>query len=314
MRVAVLDDYQDVALTLADWSPVQRLGRVDTFTDHLSDRERLVERLAPYDVVVLMRERTPVPADLIDRLPELRLIVTTGARNASIDVEAARRRGVVVSGTGSVGSATVELTWALILAASRHLVTETENVRAGRWQSTVGRDLAGRTLGVIGLGRLGSQVAAIGLAFGMEVLAWSKNLTPERAEQVGARAVSLHDLLAGSDVVTVHQVLSSRTQGLVGADELAMMRSGALLVNTSRGPIVDVDALVESLRAGHLGGAALDVFDEEPMPVDDPLRTTPGLLLTPHLGYVSEGVYRRFFGDAVEDIVAFAAGSPVRTL
>jgi phosphoglycerate dehydrogenase-like enzyme len=314
MRVAVIDDYQDVALAMADWSQVQRLAQVDTFTDHVADPERLVERLAAYDVVVLMRERTPFPADVIDRLPELRLIVTTGAKNASIDVEAARRRGIVVSGTGSLGSATAELTWALVLAWSRHLLTEVENVREGRWQSTVGRDLAGRTLGVIGLGRIGGQVATVGRAFGMEVLAWSQNLTSDRAEEVGARAVTLPDLLAASDVVTVHQVLSDRTRGLIGADELTRMKPDALLVNTSRSPIVDVDAVVAALREGHLGGVALDVFDEEPLPEDDPLRTTPGLLLTPHIGYVSEAVYRRFFGEAVEDILAFAAGRPLRTL
>jgi phosphoglycerate dehydrogenase-like enzyme len=314
MRVAVLDDYQDVALSLADWSRVRELGDVDRFTDHLPDPERLVERLAPYDVVVLMRERTPFPAQVIDRLPGLRLVVTTGRRNASIDVEAARRRGVVVCGTGSLATAPAELTWALILAWSRNLVVEAGNVREGRWQSTLGRDLAGRTLGVVGLGRIGGQVAIVGRAFGMQVLAWSRNLTQQRADEVGVRAVPLPDLLAGSDVVTVHQVLSDRTRGLLGVDELARMKADALLVNTSRAPIVDVDAVVAALRAGRLGGAALDVFHEEPLAPDDPLRTTPGLLLTPHLGYVTEAVYRRFFGEAVEDILAFARGEPIRTL
>lgn len=314
MRVAILDDYQGVALSMADWSSVQQLGAVDTFPDHLTDPDRLVERLAPYDVVVLMRERTPFPADVIDRLPDLRLIVTTGPRNASIDVEAARRRGVVVSGTGSLGSSTAELTWALILAWSRHLVREVENVREGRWQSTVGRDLAGRTLGVIGLGRIGGQVATIGNAFGMDVLAWSKNLTRERADGLGARAVPLAELLAASDVVTVHLVLSERTRDLIGVDDLARMKSDALLVNTSRAQIVDVRAVLSALQDGRIGGAALDVFNEEPLPEDDPLRQTPGLLLTPHIGYVSEAVYRLFFGEAVDDILAFAAGSPIRTL
>ncbi|MGN6130378.1 MAG: D-2-hydroxyacid dehydrogenase family protein [Nocardioidaceae bacterium] len=314
MRVAVLDDYQDVALSMADWSPVLRLGEVDRFTDHVTDPERLVERLTPYDVVVLMRERTPFPAAVVDRLPGLRLVVTTGRKNASIDVEAARRRGVVVCGTESLATAPGELTWALILAWSRHLVDEVENVRAGRWQSTLGRDLAGRTLGVLGLGRIGGQVATVGRAFGMEVLAWSQNLTQDRADELGAHAVSLPDLLAASDVVTVHQVLSDRTRGLIGAPELALMKPDALLVNTSRASIVDVDAVVAALREGRLGGAALDVFDEEPLPESDPLRTTPGLLLTPHLGYVTEAVYRRFFAGVVEDILAFAAGDPIRTL
>lgn len=314
VRVAVLDDYQDVALSMADWSEVQRQGQVDTFSDHVADPDRLVERLAAYDVVVLMRERTPFPAEVIDRLPKLRLVVTTGAKNASIDVQAARRRGVVVSGTGSLASAPAELTWALILAWSRQLVVEVENVRAGHWQSTVGRDVAGRTLGVIGLGRIGSRVATVARAFGMEVVAWSHNLTADRADEIGAKAVTLDELLATSDVVTVHQVLSDRTRGLIGSAELARMKPDALLVNTSRAPIVDVDAVVTALREGRLGGAAFDVVDEEPLPADDPLRTTPGLLLTPHIGYVTEAVYRRFYGEAVEDILAFLAGAPVRAL
>ncbi len=263
---------------------------------------------------MLMRERTPFPAALIDRLPGLRMVVTTGRKNASIDLEAARRRGIVVCGTQSLATAPGELTWALILAWSRHLVCEVANVRGGRWQSTVGRDLAGRTLGVVGLGRIGGQVATVGRAFGMEVLAWSQNLTQDRAEEVGARLVPLDDLLATSDVVTVHQVLSDRTRGLIGAPQLARMKSDALLVNTSRAPIVDVDAVVSALQEARLGGAALDVFDEEPLAETDPLRTTPGLLLTPHLGYVTDAVYRRFFSGMVEDILAFAAGDPIRTL
>lgn len=314
MKIAVLDDYQGVALSLADWGRVQALGTVDVFTDHLADPERLVTRLAPYDVVVLMRERTPMPAAVIDRLPALRLLVTTGARNASIDVEAARRRGVVVSGTGSLGTAPAELTWALILGWSRHLLTEADNLRTGGWQTTVGRDLAGRTIGIVGLGRIGTQVARVAGAFGMEVLAWSHHLTPDRAAEAGARAVSLEELLAASDVVTVHQVLSDRTRLLIGAAELARMKPDALLVNTSRAGIVDTSALVAALGEGRIGGAALDVFEQEPLPEDDPLRRTPGLLLTPHIGYVTEAVYRRFYGEVVEDILAFAAGEPVRTL
>ncbi|MGN6576090.1 MAG: D-2-hydroxyacid dehydrogenase family protein [Nocardioides sp.] len=299
---------------MADWSSVRRLGEVDRFTDHVTDPEGLVERLMPYDVVVLMRERTPFPAAVIDRLPGLRLVVTTGRKNPSIDIDAARRRGIVVCGTQSLATAPGELTWALILAWSRHLVCEVANVRAGRWQSTVGRDLAGRTLGVVGLGRIGGQVATVGRAFGMEVVAWSQNLTQDRAAEVGARVVPLDALLVTSDVVTVHQVLSDRTRGLIGTPQLARMKSDALLVNTSRAPIVDVDAIVSALREGRLGGAALDVFEDEPLADTDPLRTTPGLLLTPHLGYVTEAVYRRFFSGVVEDILAFAAGVPIRTL
>jgi phosphoglycerate dehydrogenase-like enzyme len=314
MKVAVLDDYQGVALSMADWSPVRERAEVQVFGDHVADPALLVERLEPFDAVVLMRERTPLPAEVIAGLPRLRLIVTTGARNASIDVAAARARGVVVSGTGSLGSAPAELTWALILGLCRHLVEEAGNVRAGRWQTTVGRDLAGRTLGVVGLGRIGAQVAGVGKAFGMEVLAWSANLTSERAAEVGVEAVAYDDLLARSDVVTIHQVLSERTRGLVGERELALMKPDALLVNTSRAPIVDTDALVRALEAGSLAGAGLDVFEEEPLSVDDRLRSTPRLLLTPHIGYVTEGVYRRFFGEVVEDIMAFLEGAPVRTL
>lgn len=314
MRVAVLDDYQGVALSMADWSPVTSRAEVEVYSDHLGEPSRLVERLTPYDVVVVMRERTPLPAEVIVRLPKLRLIVTTGARNASIDVAAAGAQGVVVSGTGSIATAPAELTWALVLGLCRHLEEEVGNVRSGGWQSTLGRDLAGRTLGVVGLGRIGSHVAKVGQAFGMEVLAWSRNLTAERAAAVGAVAVPFDDLLTRSDVVTIHQVLSDRTRGLFGARELGLMKADALLVNTSRAQVVDREALVSALRAGAIGGAALDVFDEEPLPPGHALRSAPRLLPTPHIGYVTEAVYRRFFGEAVEDIVAFLDGSPVRTL
>jgi len=314
MRVAVLDDYQGVALSMADWSPVTSRAEVDVYSDHLAEPSRLVERLAPYDVVVLMRERTPLPAEVIVRLPRLRLVVTTGARNASIDLAAAAAQGVVVSGTGSLATAPAELTWALVLGLCRHLEVEVGNVRSGGWQTTLGRDLAGRTLGVVGLGRIGSQVAKVGRAFGMEVVAWSRNLTAERAAEVGSSAVRFDDLLTRSDVVTIHQVLSDRTRGLFGARELGLMKADALLVNTSRAQVVDAEALVKALEAGEIGGAALDVFDEEPLPAGHALRNAPRLLPTPHIGYVTEAVYRRFFGEAVEDIVAFLAGSPVRTL
>ena len=314
MRVAVLDDYQGVALSMADWSPVTSRAEVDVYSDHLAEPSRLVERLAPYDVVVVMRERTPLPAEVIVRLPRLRLIVTTGARNASIDLAAASSQGVVVSGTGSLATAPAELTWALVLGLCRHLEVEVGNVRSGGWQTTLGRDLAGRTLGVVGLGRIGSQVAKVGLAFGMEVLAWSRNLTAERAGEAGVAAVRFDDLLTRSDVVTIHQVLSDRTRRLFGARELDLMKRDALLVNTSRAQIVDAEALARALEGGEIGGAALDVFDEEPLPAGHPLRSAPRLLPTPHIGYVTEAVYRRFFTEAVEDIVAFLDGSPVRTL
>lgn len=312
MRIAVLDDYQQVALAMADWSVLD--ADVDVYTDHVADPDELVRRLTPYDVVVLMRERTPLPAEVIAALPVLRLVVTTGRRNTAVDVEAARARGITVCGTDSLATAPAELTWALVLGLYRHLVVEDGNMRDGGWQTTLGRDLAGHTLGVVGLGRIGSQVARVGQAFGMDVLAWSRSLTPDRAAAAGARAVDLDTLLAESDVVTVHLVLAEATRHLIGRRELALMRPDAVLVNTSRAGIVDTDALLEALAAGRIGGAGLDVYDEEPLPADHPLRTSPRTLLTPHVGYVTEDVYRIFFTGVVEDIAAFVQGAPVRVL
>lgn len=312
MDIIVLDDYQGVALQMADWSRLQAQGRVEVVREHVGDLDELVRVLSPYDAVAMMRERTALPAAVIDRLPRLKLIVTTGRRNPVIDVDAAGRRGIVVCNTGSPPGSTVEHTWALLLALCRHLVEEATNVREGRWQSTIGRDLAGLTLGVVGLGRIGSQVAKVAQAFGMDVLAWSRSLTTDRAAEAGVTAVDLEQLLAGSDVVSVHLVLSPETRGLLGARELGLMRPEALLVNTSRGPIVDANALVQALESGHLGGAAVDVFDTEPLPADSPLRRAPRLLATPHIGYVTERVYRTFYGEAVEDLEAFLAGAPIR--
>lgn len=312
MRIAVLDDYQQVALAMADWSVLD--ADVDVYTDHVADPDELVRRLTPYDVVVLMRERTPLPAEVIAALPVLRLVVTTGRRNTAVDVEAARARGITVCGTDSLATAPAELTWALVLGLCRHLVVEDGNMRDGGWQTTLGRDLAGHTLGVVGLGRIGSQVARVGQAFGMDVLAWSRSLTPDRAAAAGARAVDLDTLLGESDVVTVHLVLAEATRHLIGRRELALMRPDAVLVNTSRAGIVDTDALLEALAAGRIGGAGLDVYDEEPLPADHPLRTSPRTLLTPHVGYVTEDVYRIFFTGVVEDIAAFVQGAPVRVL
>jgi len=314
VQVAVLDDYQRVSLQMADWSGVLARGEVDVFDDHVADPDALVERLAPYDVVVLMRERTPFPAEVIDRLPALRLIVSTGRRNASVDVAAARARGIPVCGTDSPVHAPSELTWALILGLCRHLVTEATNVAGGGWLTTLGRDLDGATLGVIGLGRIGTQVATVGRAFNMRVLAWSPHLTTERAAATGATAVPLDELLAESDVVTVHVPLNDGTRGLLSTAELARMKPDALLVNTSRGPVVDEAALLAALHDGHLGGVGLDVFDEEPLPVDHPLRTAPRTLLTPHAGYVTERVYRTFYTGVVEDILAWLDGAPIRVL
>jgi phosphoglycerate dehydrogenase-like enzyme len=326
MRVAILDDYQQVALASADWSAVRELAEIDVFAQHIGGTEALVSALAPYDVIVAMRERTAFDAERLSRLPRLRLLVTTGMANASIDMAAAAGRGITVCGTGGIGSSTAELTWGLILALARHIPEEDRRMKmAGRpggaalgigggWQQTVGTDLDGKRLGVVGLGRQGHRVADIGRAFGMQVVAWSQNLDPERAQQANVQAVSKEELFSSSDVVTVHYKLSPRSAGLVGAAELDLMKPSAYLVNTSRGPLVDSAALLAALRSGSIAGAALDVYDIEPLPLSDPLRTAPNVVLTPHLGYVTEGTYRVFYSDAAEDIVAFAKGAPVRVL
>ncbi|MFG2072277.1 D-2-hydroxyacid dehydrogenase family protein [Nonomuraea maritima] len=312
IRCAVLDDYQGVALGLADWSRV----RATSFREHFASRDDLVAAVRDCEIVVAMRERTPFPAEVFERLPNLRLLVTTGMSNASIDLEAARAHGVTVCGTGGGSASTVELTWALILGLARHLVSETTAMRTdGPWQRTVGADLHGRTLGLLGLGRIGSAVAAVGRAFGMEVLAWSQNLTLRRAFEHGARlAPGLDALLAGSDVVSVHLVLGDRTRGLVGERELALMKPTAYLVNTSRAAIVDQAALLRALRERRIAGAGLDVFEEEPLPAGHEFRTLPNVLATPHLGYVSEANYATFFREAAEDITAYLDGSPLRVL
>ena len=312
MRAVVLDDYQHVAERMAAWDSLP----VETVFVHeplLSD-EDLVAAVGDAEIVVAMRERTPFTAARFAALPGLRLLLTTGPFNAAIDLEAARRHGVTVCGTGGVPHPTAEHTWALLLALARHVPEEHQRMREGGWQSTVGVDLAGKTLGLAGLGRLGGQVARIGQAFRMDVIAWSANLTDERCAAVGARRVSREELLSGSDVLSIHLVLSDRTRGLFGASELSLMKPSALLVNTSRGPIVDTGALVAALRAGRLGGAALDVFDIEPLPADSPLRRLPNVVLTPHLGYVTEDSYRVFYEHIVEDIDAWLAGSPVRVI
>ena len=315
MRCVLLDDYQGVATSYADWSALAGI-ETTSIRDHLPDEDAVVAALAEADIVVAMRERTPFPAALLARLPRLRLLVTSGLRNASIDVAAATAQGVVVCGTPSSSTPPVELTWALVLGLVRNLVPESTALRSGgAWQATVGRDLAGATLGVVGLGKIGSRVAGIGRAFGMDVVAWSQHLTDERADEVGVRRASgLVDLLAQSDVVTLHLVLSDRTRGLVGGEELAAMRRSAYLVNTSRAGLVDTPALVAALGEGRIAGAGLDVYDEEPLPPDHPLRTLPNVLATPHLGYVTEANYRSYFTGAVEDIAAWRAGHPIRRL
>ena len=314
LRIAVLDDYQSAASTYADWSVLAEPAEVVEFHDSVADQDAVVARLAPVDVVVAMRERTAFPREVLERLPNLRLLVTTGARNASIDLRAAADHGVTVCGTGAHPTGAVELTWALILAVTRHVPQEDAAVRAGAWQQTVGTDLAGATLGVIGLGRLGAKVATIGQAFGMDVIAWSQNLTEERAHAAGVRRVDKDELLATADVVTVHLVVSDRTRGLIGRSDLARMKRTAYLINTSRGPIVDERALIEALRDGTIAGAGLDVFDQEPLPAGHPLRELRRAVLTPHLGYVTATTYEVFYRDAVEDVAAFLAGAPVRVL
>jgi phosphoglycerate dehydrogenase-like enzyme len=313
-RVAILDDYQGVARRMADWSSLPPDAEVVVFRDHLADPEAIAARLRDFDVVVAMRERTPFPSALFARLSRLRCLVTTGMRNAAIDLGAAAERGVVVCGTAGLPYPTAELAWGLILSLVRRIPAEDRATRAGSWQETVGLGLNGKTLGVLGLGTLGSRVARVGRAFEMEVLAWSQNLTAERAAQVGATLVAKDELLARSDVVTIHLVLGERTHGLIGARELSLMKPGAFLVNTSRGPIIDESALIRALGDGVLAGAGLDVFDEEPLPLDHPFRRLPNTVVTPHLGYVTEETYRTFYGHALEDVQAFLRGQPIRVL
>ncbi|HEX3396098.1 MAG TPA: D-2-hydroxyacid dehydrogenase family protein [Steroidobacteraceae bacterium] len=304
-KIAVLDDYQGVALQMADWSPVTARAQVDVFNDHLADAEAVAKRLFPYDIVCVMRERTPLDAALMERLPNLKLIASTGPRNASIDQKAAAARGIAVVHTGYFGSPTVELTWTLILAGARHIVAEAAAMRNGGWQHCIGDDLSGKTLGVIGLGNIGSKVAKIGLAFGMRVIAWSQNLIAETAAAAGAALVSKEDLLRQSDFVSLHLVLSDRSRALIGAGELSLMKPTARLVNTSRGPIVVESALVAAIKAGQIAGAAIDVYDSEPLPADHPYRSMDNLLATPHIGYVSRALYERFYRDTVSNILAW---------
>ena len=312
-KIALLDDYQNVALEMAGWD-VLSAAKVTAFEDHLFDENELVARLSDFDVIMAMRERTPFDRALFARLPNLKLLVTSGMRNASIDLGAATEHGVVVCGTSGRAFATAELTWGLILACLRLIPAEDRATREGRWQIGLGRELDGKTLGVLGLGRLGAQVAHVGKAFRMRVLAWSQNLTSERAGEVGAELVSKETLLRESDVVTIHLVLGDRTRGLLRAGELALMKTSAYLINTSRGPIVEEGALVEALRTGGIAGAGIDVFDVEPLPPDHPLRSMPNTVITPHTGYVTEETYRVFYGEALENIQAFMAGDPVRVL
>jgi phosphoglycerate dehydrogenase-like enzyme len=313
-RVALLDDYQGVALRMADWKSLPAGTDVVAFPDHLADESALAARLADFDIVMAMRERTPFTRSLLERLPKLRLLITAGMRNASIDMKAAAERGVLVSGTSGLPYPTAELAWGLILGLMRRIPAEDRATREGRWQTSLGLGLNGKTLGVLGLGTLGSRVARVGRAFEMTVLAWSQNLTAARAEEVGATLVAKDELLGRSDIVSIHLVLSERTRGLLGARELGLMKRTAYLVNTSRGPIVDEAALVRALRDGTIAGAGLDVFEPEPLPADHAFRSLPNIVVTPHLGYVTEETYRVFYGHALEDVQAFLRGAPVRVL
>src|SRR5580704_2645567 len=315
VRCAILDDYQNVALKIGDWSKLK--GDVDfkAFNAHLDGPDKVIAALKDFAIVVAMRERTAFPKQVIDALPNLKLLITTGARNASIDTEAAKARGVTVCGTGSFGSPTSGIAIGLMLELTRHIGYENARMHAGApWQTTIGPDLEGMTLGVLGLGKLGTRTANIAKAFGMKVIAWSQNLTPEKCAEVGVGYVSKEDLFRQSDFITIHVVLSPRSRGLVGAKELGLMKPSAFLINTSRGPIIDEAAMLPALRDKKIAGAGLDVFDIEPLPLDHPLRKMDNVVLTPHLGYVSEQNYKHYFAGVVEDIRGFLDGKPLRVL
>ena len=314
VAIAILDDYQNVAFSLADWSGLKSQHQVTAINRPFADQEDARRTLTSFDVVCCMRERTPFPRALIEALPNLKLIVTAGMRNASIDMEAAAARGIKVCGTTSGNHATAELAMGLIVALARNLHVEFANMREGRWQTTVGHDLHGKTLGLVGLGRLGGQVARMGQAFGMKTIAWSTNLTPERAKDHGAERVEKDALFRQSDVISVHMVLSARSRGIVTAADLALMKPTAFFVNTSRAPLVDNTALSQALAAGRIAGAALDVYEVEPVPAADALRREPRAVLTPHIGYVTEETYRLFYGGMVECIEGWLAGKPVRVI
>lgn len=316
LRCVVLDDFQNVATELADWSVVEDTVEVVSLREHLDDEGELAAALTSADIVVTLRERVPFAASLFARLPRLKLLIASGMRNSVIDYAAAKAHGVTVCGTASSSTPPVELTWALLLGLARGVVEESNSLRGGGpWQQTVGADLHGRTLGLLGLGKIGSRVAQVGLAFGMRVTAWSQNLTKERADEAGVQlAPSKEELLADSDFVSVHLALGDRTRGLLGPAELALLKPSAYLINTSRAAIVDQDALLAALHEGRIAGAGIDVFDIEPLPADHPMRTAPRLLATPHLGYVSHANYTTYYGQAVENIQAYLAGAPVRQL
>lgn len=314
VQIAVIDDWQNVASGVVDWSVLEAVGQVHFLHDYPADTATMIERLREFEVICVMRERSSFDKALLQGLPKLKLLVTGGMRNAAIDIPAAKTLGIQVCGTDSYKHAAPELTWALIMASTRNLVAEANSLRAGDWQVGLGGDLHGKTLGILGLGSIGQKVAQFAQVFGMRVIAWSENLTPERAAEVGVTWVSKQALFEQADILTVHLVLSDRSRGLVDAQALGWMKPSARLVNTARGPIVDEQALVQALESGRLAGAALDVYAEEPLPADHPFRRLPNVLATPHVGYVSEQNYRQFYSQMIEDIQAWAKGAPIRVL
>lgn len=314
MQLAILDDFEKVALDLAPWEKLGPDIKIDVYQDHLVKEDALVDRLLPYDILVIMRERTPFPQRLIERLSNLKLLVTSGRVNRAIDLGACQKNGIVVCGTDSSKNAPAELAWGLILSLARRIPQQDRTVRQGTWGSGIGTGLEGKVLGILGLGKLGTQVARVGLAFGMQVIAWSHNLTQERAAAVGAVRVEKDDLFTRSDFISIHLVLSDRTRGLIGAHEIGLMKPSAHIVNTSRGPILQEAVLVEALREGRIAGAGLDVFDDEPLSREHPYVSLPNTVLTPHIGYVTRESFRTYFNQALEDIAAWLAGKPLRVL
>jgi len=314
MRIAFLDDYQDCAGEYGDWGPLGQDVEIVSFTDHLADADAVAERLKDFEIVCAMRERTPFPRSQIEKLPNLKLLITSGMRNLSIDYAACSDQGITLCGTPSVGAPTADLAWGLMLGLARQIPQEDRRVRGGGWQETIGIGMAGKTLGIIGLGKLGGTVAKIGLAFGVNVIAWSQNLTDERCKEVGATLVSKEDLMRQSDFISIHLILSDRTRGIVTAADLALMKPTAFLVNTARGPLVDEDVLAKVLENGGIAGAGLDVFGVEPLPADHPFRKLENTIITPHLGYVEQNNYRAYFKGYAEAIRGFMDGAPVNVL
>lgn len=301
-QVAILDDYQAAAFEMADWSSLKDTTNITVFKDHIFDTNLLIERLKPFEIICVMRERTPLTKEILSSLPNLKLIVSTGRRNASIDYAAAATNNIVVTNTGYIGTGAPELTWALLMAIAKNIVGESTSLRAGNWQTGIGVDLQGKTIGIIGLGNIGKKIAAIAKAFDMTVIAWSPNLTTEKAAEAGVTAVSKEALFKEADFISIHLVLSERTKGIITGADLNLMKSTTFFINTSRGPLVEEAALISSLQNKKIAGAALDVFDQEPLPANHPYRTLPNVLATPHIGFVTENTYRLFFEDTVKII------------